>query len=172
MHPGFGRSARSSTCSPRPRTTMTTSGTSPGSPCGTRSATIRPWDKITPRPGTRTAVADVALGIPTPGSAKFLLGYLTTSSRPGSTAATAIVGHVARYGAGDPQPALVALCRANQPAPGDRATFLKAIARGAQERGRAVSPEALAMAGEVAAGWLGSSDPDEVQAGVELAGAT
>ncbi len=126
------------------------------------------WDKLSLSPGDEAAVADVALGVPSAGSARFLLGYLLRHPDRGDRR-DRMARHVARHGEGDPQPALVEFVRGDRFGPLDQVALLKAVAGGAQERGQALNPGLTTFAGELAATWLESPDANLVRLGVDLA---
>ena len=121
-------------------------------------------------PADQPLFADVALGIPSEPAAKFLLDFLVRGqARPVDR--DRMVRHVARYGAGNPQPALVELLRASgEPLP-DQARLLKAIDGGTRERSGTVGPEVQNLAVEVASGLLDATDPKLNGQGIDLASA-
>ena len=127
------------------------------------------WDKLTVDPAGEAALADVAPGVPSAGSARFLLGYLARHPER-LNQADRLVRHAARHGAGDPQPALVALIRAGGLAPDGRARLLGAVAAATRERGGEFGLEARALGESVAAELLDSADAKARGRGIDLAG--
>ena len=127
------------------------------------------WDKLTLSSEDQANLADVALGVPSAAAARFLLNFLATQPSQPAQRQARMVRHVARYCAGDPQAGLVALLGKESSPPGDQVAWLQAIAAGTRERGRVFDPNLIAVAGELANGWL--ADPDDIHArlGVDLA---
>jgi putative heme-binding domain-containing protein len=116
------------------------------------------------------AVADVALGVPSPEAAAFLLSHLRKDPAEGD-ALTRAVHHVARHGAPDVLAALVAFARENRPDDlGRQAGLFRAVERGTQERGAKPDEAARAWGVALADRLLASRQPGELQAGVELVG--
>ena len=144
------------------------------------------WDYVMGRKWADTEeahLAEVALGAPMAESAGFLLGYLDRESAPPEPADPArdtprlplgrkarYVRHVARYGGPRVDAVLVSFARGDEFPPAARVVLLKAIQQGTQERGGTLGPDARGLAAEVARALLASSDGDEIQAGIELAG--
>ena len=109
-------------------------------------------------------IADVALGVPTPAAATFLLGRLDASFDP------KVCEHVARYGTDAQTTAVVerlAAERANVPA---AVRGMQAAARGVAARGAKLSADAEVEADAVCCDGLRSADPGTVTAAAELAG--
>ena len=127
------------------------------------------WDKLTLSPSDEAAVADVAPGLPTSGAARFVLDYLVRHPDR-LEQSDRLVRHAARYGAGDPQPALVDLIRGSQSPLPSRARWLSAIAQANQERGATLNPVTLALGTEVATELLDSVDAKLKGQAVNLAG--
>ncbi len=128
------------------------------------------WDKVSLSPEDETAIADVALGVPSASSSKFLLGYLLKHPDRGDRR-DRMVRQVARHGEGDPQPSLVEFVRGHRFGPLDQAALLKAVAGGTQERGQELNAGLRAFASELASGWLESPDLVLVRSGVDLTSA-
>jgi putative heme-binding domain-containing protein len=114
-------------------------------------------------------LADVAPGVPSAESARFLLGYLAKHPEPLATRVR-YARHVARFGGPEAETGLVAFARLSKLSPIEQVGLLKAIQQGTQERGGAIGPDARGLAAEVARTLLDSSLGNEVQAGIELAG--
>jgi len=130
------------------------------------------WAKVAGLPlgaAEEKALADVATGVPSAGSARFLLGYLTRHPEPLAERAR-FVRHVARHGGAEAEPALVAFARRREFSAPARVALVKAIGQGTQERGASVGPDVLALAGEVARALLASEKENEVKAAIELVG--
>lgn len=98
------------------------------------------WDKISLEPGDDSRLADIAFGLTTPASARFLLGYLRQHPERSVGTQARMVQHVARFGAGDPQGDLRAALGDRLADPASKGSFLLAVAAGAAERGQAISP--------------------------------
>ena len=115
-------------------------------------------------------LADVAPGVPSAESARFLLDYLSRHPEPLADPGPLrpprrpVRRPRGRGGAGGASPALEA------PARSRRSALLKAIQQGTQERGAALGPDARGLAAEVARALLASARANEIQAGIELAG--
>ncbi len=114
-------------------------------------------------------VADVAPGVPSAESARFLLGYLARHPEPMATRAR-YAHHVSRFGGPESEAGLVAFARGGTFGPSEQVALLKAIQQGTQERGGALGPDARSLASDVVGSLLGSAKEDEVKAGIDLAG--
>ncbi len=135
--------------------------------------TLRPaesWKAVAALPEDRKAlVADVALGVPSPESAAFLLAAMKGKPPQGAASLT-VVRHVARYGAKPTTDALLGLLRQDVTAPERQFALFRAFEQGMQERGDALSNEARLWATVLAHRLLASASPNEVTAGITLAG--
>jgi putative heme-binding domain-containing protein len=147
--------------------------------------TSEAWDYVAGREWAdleEAYLAEAALGVPMAESARFLLGYLDREAAPAPAGQARsspplsldqrarYARHVARFGGADAEAGLVKFARLEKfPAPA-RVVLLKAIQQGTQERGAALGPDARALAADVAKTLLASSNGNEVQAGIELAG--
>ena len=120
-------------------------------------------------PAEQKALADVAPGVPSEGSARFLLAYLPGHPEPLAQRAR-FVRHVARHGGAGAEPALVAFARRGEFSAPARVALVKAIQQGTQERGGSVGPDTIALAGEVARTLIASEKENEIKAGIELVG--
>jgi putative heme-binding domain-containing protein len=130
-----------------------------------------PWDKVTSAqwdPLDEAVLADVALGVPSAGSARFLLAHLSRGREDLATKAR-FARHVARHGGAESEAGLVAFAKGYSSA-GERVVLLKAIQQGTQERGAALGPDGRDLAAAVATALIASANPGEVQNGIELAG--
>ncbi len=114
-------------------------------------------------------IADVAPGVPSAESARFLLAYLDRHPEPLARRAR-FARHVARHGGPGAEAGLVAFARRAEFEPPAKVALLKAIQQGAQERGAALGPDARSLAADVARTLLASAKGNEVQAGIDLAG--
>jgi putative heme-binding domain-containing protein len=122
------------------------------------------WDQADAR-----ALADVALGVPGPAAADFLLRHLKQSPE-GPERVVDAVHHVARYGS-DPA-GLLAFVRGDRPQDlKHQAALLRAIQQGTQERGGRLDPAAQEWAAALVRTLIASARDDEALAGFELAGA-
>ncbi len=130
------------------------------------------WDKLPSMNLTaddERALADIAPGVPSADSARWLLGYLSRGAEPLRRQAR-YAHHVARHGGAEAEPALIAFARRDGFEPMARVALIKAITQGTQERGAKPGPDALALAAEVARSLLASTRDDEAKAGIELVG--
>jgi putative heme-binding domain-containing protein len=117
------------------------------------------------------ALADVANGVPSLASARFLLGHLEhfEVARPDQLR---FEQHVARFGDAETDARLVRYARAQQPEnQGRQAAQLRAIHQGLLERGAAFDGAARAWAVAVVESILKDGDPGERAHAAELAGA-
>ncbi len=119
--------------------------------------------------GAERALADVAPGVPSAGSARFLLAYLGRHPEPLAQRAR-FARHVARHGGPGAEAGLVAFARGPEFGPSDRVALLKAIQQGTQERGGTLGAGARDLADDVARALLASAKEGEIKAGIELAG--
>ena len=115
------------------------------------------------------AIADVALGVPSAESARFLLEHLRRNR--GDGAALRMVHHVARHGSDRTTTALLTLAQAHKPADLERqAALVRAIERGTAERGARLGDSGRRWAAGLADKLLASTDARRVQTGLDLAG--
>ncbi len=123
------------------------------------------------RPNDDRAIADVALGVPSPESAHFLLGFLGRQ-KPALNAMVTMVHHIARHGDPKTTEQLLPLVRQQAGAdPGASLAFLRAIERGTQERGAPLAEPVRTWAVELAGKLLAEKNAGLVQEGITLAGA-
>jgi len=120
-------------------------------------------------PVDERALADVAPGVPTAASARWLLGYLGRGAEP-LAVQVRYAHHVARHGGAEVEPGLIAFVRRDASGPMARVALIKAIGQGVQERGAPLGPDALALAADVARALLVSPEEDQARAGIELVG--
>jgi putative heme-binding domain-containing protein len=139
---------------------------------------LRGADSFATLPASRTdaedrALADVSPGVPSAQSAAFLLSFLEQhglNETMGTLARWA--RHIARWGEGSAVASLTALIRRERPDDlGAQGAFLKGIVQGSQERGAALDPALRDWAQAVAPKLLESKHPNDVGAGIEIAGA-
>jgi putative heme-binding domain-containing protein len=138
------------------------------------------WARLDPKGMTdqaRADIADIAPGVHSAASARFLFEYLADHKEPRARLVR-YVRHVARYGdAGKDGTLLAYLDRLASDADeqgrlggrAGRVELLKAYQQGLQERGLKPGDEATASALALAGELLGSNDPREVQTGISLA---
>jgi putative heme-binding domain-containing protein len=116
------------------------------------------------------AVADVCTGVPSAAAAGFLLQHINRWPEGRDTLAR-YVHHIARYGGGDTEAALLAFVRGQKPDELDQQVALfRGLGQGAQERGAALSPQARAWALDLGRRLLASGKGGQVASGAELAG--
>jgi putative heme-binding domain-containing protein len=129
------------------------------------------WEKLGAlKPADEAAIADVALGVPKPEAAAFLVGALPRLKLEGEQL-TNTVRHVARYGTPVVVEELVTWAKSDRPENRLRQSALfKAVEKGAQERGQAVPASARAWAIELVPQLLTSRDGREIQAAGEIIG--
>jgi putative heme-binding domain-containing protein len=116
------------------------------------------------------ALADVATGVHTSRAAALLLERLKTKLDSAGVEAK-YAHHVARHGTEAMQDELVAFIqtgRANDLA--RQLELFKAVQKGTQESGKALSKSAAALGDSIAGKLLGSSSMEAVRAGIELTG--
>jgi putative heme-binding domain-containing protein len=116
----------------------------------------------------RAAIADVALGVPSPEAAAFLLASMKDQA-PFGEAGLTTVRHVARYGLKPTLDGLLALLR-QEASPQRQFALFRAFEQGTQERGGVLSNEARVWASGLAHRLLASANANEVTAGINLAG--
>jgi putative heme-binding domain-containing protein len=127
---------------------------------------LTPWSDADER-----ALADVAPGVPRAEAAAFLLKHVPRLPENRETL-TRYVHHIARYGNGDAAEVLLKFVRGNQN--GDlnqQFALFKALSQGTQERGGKLSDDARTWAAELTDQLLHAKPAEQVQAGIELAGA-
>ena len=138
------------------------------------------WARLDPKTLTdrdRSYVADIAPGVPTAASARFLFDFLSDSKAPRETLVR-YIHHIARYGnAGMDGSLLKSIHLAMDAGIRDKSGGLlglvdvfKAYQQGLQERGVALGDEGRMYAMTLTRSLLDSKDPNEVPAGIRLAG--
>jgi putative heme-binding domain-containing protein len=116
------------------------------------------------------AVADVALGVPTPAAAAYLEAYLRRHPQTGDTL-TSAVHHIARYAAEPVTPPFLGFVRQTGGRDlGRQVALFRAVERGVQERGRPLDPPVRTWGVELCGRLLASKKASAVQAGIELVG--
>jgi putative heme-binding domain-containing protein len=120
-------------------------------------------------PERRSALAEVALGVPSPEAAAFLLAWMS-GKPPAGWAGTDMVRHVARHGTKATTDALLGALRQGGVTPERQFTLFQAFEQGTQERGGTLSTEARQWATDLAQRLLASANGNEVTAGITLAG--
>jgi putative heme-binding domain-containing protein len=131
------------------------------------------WDYVAKHEWTspqETYLAEAALGVPMPESARFLMGYLNGEASPPLAQQARYARHIARFGGPEAEAGLVKFARLDKFAPPAQVVLLKAIQQGTQERGGALGADARGLASEVARTLLASANGGQIQAGIELAG--
>jgi putative heme-binding domain-containing protein len=117
------------------------------------------------------AIADVALGVPSAESARFLLKHLEERNRSDGEGLR-MVHHIARHGSQQTATALLSFAKGQRPDDLEhQAALARDIERGTAERGGKLSGDARRWAGSVAERLLAAPDTRRVQAGLDLAGA-
>ncbi len=115
-------------------------------------------------------VADVAPGVHTRESARYLLGHLRKYPE-GPENLDRYVEHVARFGDAETDRELAAFARGNHPDDiGLQAAQLRAIHRGLQARGAPLGEDVRTWAVELSKSLLDSDDGPRVMLGAEIAG--
>ncbi|HJT77364.1 MAG TPA: PVC-type heme-binding CxxCH protein, partial [Gemmataceae bacterium] len=115
------------------------------------------------------ALADVATGVPSARSARFLLEHVARVKEPNDKLER-YVHHIARYGSGDAEAKLLAYLRGRTTDDGPQQVALfRALSQGTQERGGALSAAAKSWALELGRHLLASKDGGRIQAGIDLA---
>ncbi len=140
------------------------------------------WARLDPKALSdrdRSHVADIAPGVPTPASARFLFNFLSDSNEPPDTIVR-YVHHVARYGDAGVSGDLLGYVR-KLASPGEsrrrlggligQVALFKAYHQGLQERGRALDEGGRSYALSLAGSLLDATGPQEVSAGISFAGA-
>ncbi|WP_406699705.1 PVC-type heme-binding CxxCH protein [Singulisphaera sp. Ch08] len=113
-------------------------------------------------------LADVAPGIPTAESAKYLISHVERYAEPDGTLVR-YLHHIARYGNEDSVRAMLAFLRnRSEPSPAQLASFLKAVLQGTQERGATLSGEGQEMALKLTRRLVDSPKKDELLLGIDL----
>jgi putative heme-binding domain-containing protein len=120
-------------------------------------------------PERRSALADVALGVPSPEAAAFLLAWMN-GKPPAGHGGTDMVRHVSRHGTKPTADALLAVLRQGGTTPERQFALFQAFEQGTQERGGTLSAEARQWATDLAQRLLASANGNEVTAGITLAG--
>ncbi|HEY1858906.1 MAG TPA: HEAT repeat domain-containing protein [Gemmataceae bacterium] len=130
------------------------------------------WAKQDPKQASveKLSLVDIALGAPTPESAAFLLAQVVNlhDNRPQMINA---IHHVARNGGAENVAKLVAFAMKDNP--GDleyQSALFHAIEQATQERKGKLSDDAHAWAADLTGKLLASAKPNEVLAGITLAG--
>ncbi len=119
----------------------------------------------------RRDIADVALGVPSAEAARFLLAHIQRGLEPGEPLAR-YLRQIARHGAGDALPTLLAIVRGRRGEGLSRqADLLNAVRFGTQERGAPLDEATRGLAFELFDSLLASPNGDEVRAGINMAGA-
>jgi putative heme-binding domain-containing protein len=118
----------------------------------------------------RRAVADVALGVPSPEAAAYLLQHVQRFSE-GKDALARCAHHVARHGTPEVNQALLAFARGHRPEDlGGQVALARAIQRGTQERGAPLDDAVRSWAVDLTRKLLASGQGPEVLSGIELVG--
>jgi putative heme-binding domain-containing protein len=116
------------------------------------------------------AIADVALGAPNAEAAHYLLLYVKRRAE-GQDQLVRFVHHIARHGSKQTTTELLYFIEASEPNNlGRQVALLRALERGAQERGAALDSGARTWAAALTKRLLASKQASELQAGVELVG--
>ena len=127
-----------------------------------------PKDGWTDRDGK--AIADVALGVPSPEAAAYLLRQIQQNAVTGENL-TASVQHVARYGNAETTRDLLPFVKKNLANNFEaQANLFRAIDQGTQERGGKLDDATREWASDLTTRLLVSAKKNEVQAGIDLAG--
>src|SRR5262249_39696959 len=118
----------------------------------------------------KKAIADVAVGVPTKESAKSLMDGLNEYAKDRNQLLT-LCHHIARHGDADVTRRLISFARSHDAAnKGLQAALFQTIEQGTQERGAALSDDALAWGKTIATELLESRDGNELLLGIRLAG--
>ncbi len=125
------------------------------------------WEKVSLAPEDAANLANIALGVPSAASARFVMAWLVAHAEQAGHSAK-LVQHVARYGAGNPQQDLLVLWKSQQ-SPAQQVSFLRAIFAGTQERGQTLAPEVVTLAGQLATRLLDATDGATARLGFDLA---
>jgi putative heme-binding domain-containing protein len=114
------------------------------------------------------AITDVALGVGSPESARYLLSRIEAHP-PAIGALVRLVHHIARYADGGEMKGLLKFCMGSHPTDlGYQAELVRAFDRGTKERGAKASADFRSWATEVTDQLLSSKNAGEVQRGAEL----
>ena len=116
----------------------------------------------------RRDLADVALGVPSPQAAEFLLKQIRLKPESQDVLLRQI-HHVARHGGGGSAARLVAIARADHRSPADRLALFRAIQQGMQERGESLDAEVRKDAADLCRELLAAGHADQIGAGIEAA---
>jgi putative heme-binding domain-containing protein len=130
------------------------------------------WKNVAPKgldPADSAAIASVALAVPSPEAAGFLLGYLG-SQPPTTDPSREAVHHIARYGEGATDQLLTLVIARTAASLDSAVASFHAIEQGTQERGAKLSDVAHQWAVDLDRKLLDSSKPEQVLAGIVLAG--
>jgi putative heme-binding domain-containing protein len=129
------------------------------------------WDGV--RDQDRGAAADVALGLPEPGAADFLVAHVWWLAEHYAGRMPGFAHHVARYAPMDRAGHFVASVRQSGRvnATGAAQPVLLALLRGFQERGGTPPADVVGWGLEHCNTLLHAPKPDDLQAGIELAAA-
>ncbi|MBX6315164.1 MAG: HEAT repeat domain-containing protein, partial [Isosphaeraceae bacterium] len=129
------------------------------------------WEQVARMPLSEAdtlALADVALGVPSPEAARFLLRQARRLSL-GDAMLIGAVHHIARYGPEEAE--LLDFVRQHRPDDlGHQAALIRAIQQGTQERGGALSPPARDWAVSIIRRLIASAQDSQAKTGLELAG--
>jgi putative heme-binding domain-containing protein len=126
---------------------------------------LDPWSERDGR-----AIADVALAVPRPEAAAYLLKNVKKHER--REPLLDAVHHIARYGTPEVTGRLLEWVRKHEPKDiGFQAALFHAIEHGTQERGAALDPAVRAWAAELTGNLLADKNTGLVQTGIELVGA-
>ena len=120
----------------------------------------------------RAVLVDAAIGEPSARSAEFVADALLNHFEgpvPGGGAR--LVHHAARHGGAEVEADLARFVRSRDGNAKAQVALLKAIQQGAQERGAAPSAEVVEAAKVATQTALDSAKPEDVRAGIDLAGA-
>lgn len=113
-------------------------------------------------------LADVAVAVPSPSAAAFLLDRMRESEQNQGDLVR-FIHHVARHGDGEPAEALLEIANAGDRSPDDRLSLLRMILQGAQERGQPPNGKVEAEALKLVQSMLASTNADEVKRGISAA---
>jgi putative heme-binding domain-containing protein len=128
------------------------------------------WKAIESREGALPLLMDMAVGVPTPEAAGFLLQQIRKHSYP-TDRLVAYVHHAARHGQPETRLLLFEFARKHHPRDlGMQAVLFRAIERGTQESGKPLPREVRSWGVELTGKLLASSQPGEVKQGIELVG--
>jgi putative heme-binding domain-containing protein len=116
------------------------------------------------------ALADVALGVPTPEAAAYLVHQLQEKAI-GQENLTSFVQHITRHGSPETTLALLPLVKKNLAGNFEaQANVFRAMEQGIQERGGQLEDATREWASDLTTRLLASAKTTELQAGIELAG--